>query len=86
MHLIAGLALALRRMNRAVSLLAELAPAPSGRFPKVPREQSLANSSIAKSKGKTPELPELERGRQDGGRFNMGDFPVIFRTYLYWNK
>jgi len=36
-----------------VSLLAELAPALSSRFAEVPHEQSLADSSLAKSTGKT---------------------------------
>ena len=53
MHLFAGLALVLRRMDRTVSLLAELAPALSSRSAEVPHEQSLANSSLAKSTGKT---------------------------------
>ena len=52
-HLFAGLALALRRMGRRVSLLAELAPALSSRTAEVPHEKSFANSSIAKSTGKT---------------------------------
>jgi len=52
-HLFAGLALAIRRMDGIVSLLAELAPALSDRFAKVPHEQSLANGLLAKSTGKT---------------------------------
>ena len=53
MHPFAGLALALGRMDRTVSLLAELAPALSSKSAEVPHEQSLANSSLAKSTGKT---------------------------------
>ena len=53
MHLSARLALAVRRMGRKVRLLAELAPALSSRTAEIPHEQSLANSSLAKSTGKT---------------------------------
>ena len=44
MHLSAGLALALRRMDHAVNLLAELVPTLSSRSGKVPHGQSLANT------------------------------------------
>jgi hypothetical protein len=52
-HLSAGLALALRRMDRTVCLPAELALALSSLSAEVPHEQSLANSSLAKLTGKT---------------------------------
>jgi hypothetical protein len=65
MHLSAGLALALRRTDHAVNLFAELAPALSSRSAKIPYEQSLANSSLAKSTGKTGNGgPELDGARQ----------------------
>ena len=52
-YLSARLALALRRMDRTVSLTAKLASALSSKSAEVPHEQSLANSSLAKSTGKT---------------------------------
>ena len=65
MHPFAGLALALVRMDRTVSLVAELAPALSSRSAEVPHEQSLANSSLAKSTGKPGDgSPELEGARE----------------------
>jgi hypothetical protein len=64
MHLSAGLALAPRRMDRALSLLAGLAPALSSRSAKVPHEQSLANNSLAKSTGKSGNgSPKLDGAR-----------------------
>jgi hypothetical protein len=64
MHLFAGIALALRRMDHAVNLFAELAPALSSRSAKVPHEQSLANSSLAKSTGKPGNgSPKLDGAR-----------------------
>ena len=53
MHLSAGLALALGRMDWAVNLIAELAQALSGRICGSPTCVKLANSSLAKSTGKT---------------------------------
>ncbi len=52
-HLFAGLALALRRMDLTASLLAKLASAPSSKSAEVPHEQSLADSSLVKLTGKT---------------------------------
>ena len=52
-YLFAGLALALRRTDRTVSLPAELALALSSLSAEVPHEQSLASSSLAKLTGKT---------------------------------
>ena len=64
MHLFARLALAVRKMGRMISLLAELAPAMSSRSAEVPHEQSLANSSLAKSTGKTGNgSPKLDGAR-----------------------
>ena len=64
MRLLAGLALALRRMDWTVSLIAKLASALSSQSAEVPHEQSLANSSLAKSTGKTGNGgPELDGAR-----------------------
>jgi len=56
MHPSAGLALALGRMDKAINLIAELAPALSAVSAEVPHKKSLANSSLAKSTGKTGNL------------------------------
>jgi hypothetical protein len=64
MHLSAGLALVLGRMDQTVNLLARLASALSSRFAEVPHEQSLANSSLTKSTGK----PGNGRPKLDGVR------------------
>ncbi len=52
MHLIAGLALALRRMDRTVSLIVGLALTLSSRSAKVPPGQSVAGRPVVKSTGK----------------------------------
>ncbi len=63
-YLSAGLALALRRMDQTVSLPAKLASALSSKSAEVPHEQSVADSSLVKSTGKTSNGgPKLDGSR-----------------------
>ena len=64
MHRFAGLALASGRTDQTVNLFARLASALRSRSAEVPYEQSLANSSSAKSTGKPGNgSPKLDGAR-----------------------